>query len=428
MNRPRTAVPSSLWINHSHLIRVRAEPVRATAFAGSAVLIKPQENEMRLNGARTAVPSSLGINHSHLIRVRAEPACATAFAGSAVLIKPQENEMRLNGPRTAVPSSLGINHSPLIRCGLGQTALPSRSMPTRLMISAVFATMNRSQTAMACVRALAMQSRLPDLVIVADNCPTDDTVSLLKSLDPLPFRLVVHPMPENGGNAGGVQVAMDMAFAAGADAVWILDDDSWPRETALQAMLEGEWDPRIVRHALQVDPFTKKFTWPLQVDDGNGGWRLAWSEKELADKTRVRSRISWTGALLPREVRASVGPVNGDLFIRGEDEEYPWRIEKAGFSQEAIRDAVLDHPGPTNVVHWHFLGKNFFFERGLVDWKLYYKVRNMVWLKRKQVGCMQAIKIAAVYLFAATLIDGPGRIPLLCRAIRAGWDGRLGKM
>lgn len=276
--------------------------------------------------------------------------------------------------------------------------------------------------------ALAAQTRPPEWVIVADNCSTDGTVGLLKSLDNLPFELVVHPMTENAGNAGGVQVVMDMAFAKGADAVWILDDDSWPRETALDAMLAGGWDPHVVRHALQVDPLTNNFTWPLQIDDGHGGWRLAWSEQELPTTPRIRSRISWTGALLPREVRDSVGPVNGNLFIRGEDEEYPWRIEMAGFAQEAIRDAVLDHPGPTNIVHWHLLGKNFFFERGLADWKLYYKVRNMVWLKRKQAGSLRALNIAAVYLFAAALIDGPGRIPLLCRAIRDGWNGRLGKM
>ena len=35
-----------------------------------------------------------------------------------------------------------------------------------------------------------------------------------------------------------VRASMDLAFAEGADAVWILDDDSWPRADALAAMLE----------------------------------------------------------------------------------------------------------------------------------------------------------------------------------------------
>jgi GT2 family glycosyltransferase len=288
--------------------------------------------------------------------------------------------------------------------------------------------MNRAQTAVECVLALARQTRPPDLVVVADNCSTDDTVEVLENLADLPFRLLVRRMRENRGNAGGVEEAMDQAFADGADAVWILDDDSWPRAAALEAMLEGPWEPDIVRHALQEDPRSGKFTWPLQIEDGRGGWRLVWSEQELPGGPRVRSRISWTGALVPREVREAVGPVRGDLFIRGEDEEYPWRIEQAGFQQEAIRGAVMDHPGPQDVVHWRIFGKSFFFERGLADWKLYYKVRNMVWLKRRQAGGLTAVKMAIAYSLAAVILDGPGRVVLLRRAIRDGWRGTLGRM
>lgn len=304
--------------------------------------------------------------------------------------------------------------------------MKSEKQPLR--IATVFATMNRADTARACLQSLADQTRPPDLVVVADNCSGDGTPGVLESLENLPFELVIHAMSENRGNAGGVEEAMELAFAMGADAVWILDDDSWPRPPALEALLEGEWDPEVIRHPLQIDPRTKRFTWPLQVDDGQGGWRLADSEAELPDGPVIRTRITWTGALVPREVREAVGPVNGELFIRGEDEEYPWRIEQAGFTQQAMRASVMDHPGPQNVVHWKFLGKNFFFERGLADWKLYYKVRNMVWLKRRQSGNRRAVLMALTYAVAAVIIDGPERVPLLRRAIHDGWHGRLGRM
>jgi len=300
-------------------------------------------------------------------------------------------------------------------------------MTSQLEIAAVFATMNRAATAVSCVRALAAQTRPPELVIVADNRSDDDTVAALEALTGLPFELGVHRMRENRGNAGGVEEAMELAFGRGADAVWILDDDSWPRKEALAAMLEAPWDPRVVRHALQIDPKTGRFTWPLQVANGNDGWHLVGSLDEMPPGDFLRSRITWTGALVSREVREAVGPVNGELFIRGEDEEYPWRIEQAGFPQEAVKHAVLDHPGPENLVHWRLLGKNFFFERGLADWKLYYKVRNMVWLKRRQAGGLRAIALALTYAMASTWIDGPRRLPLSWRAARDGWRGRLGK-
>jgi len=295
------------------------------------------------------------------------------------------------------------------------------------VVAAVFATMNRAATAVACVRALAAQTRPPERVVVADNVSSDDTVAALESLADLPFELVIHRMRENRGNAGGVEEAMELAFARGADAVWILDDDSWPRPGALEAMLAGGWDPEVVLHPLQEDPATGRFTWPLQVVAADGSVRLVEVAAALPAGARVRSRGVWTGALVSRRIREAAGPVNGELFIRGEDEEYPWRIERAGFRTEAVTAAVMDHPGPRDVVCWRLLGKRLFLERGLVDWKLYYKVRNMVWLKRRQAGARGAVLMALAYALAVVRFDGPGRLPLLWEAVRDGWRGRLGK-
>lgn len=303
---------------------------------------------------------------------------------------------------------------------------PESNAPS-LRIAAVFATMNRAATAAACVRSLASQTRPPELVVVADNVSSDGTVAKLDSLAGLPFELIVLALPHNIGNAGGVDEAMEAAFARGADAVWILDDDSWPRPGALEAMLAKPWDPNVVRHALQIDPKTGRFTWPLQVDDGSGGWRMAGALVELPPGDFIRSRITWTGALLPREAREKTGPVNRGLFIRGEDEEYPWRFEQAGFSQEAVRNAVMDHPGPENIAHWSFLGKHFYFEQGLADWKLYYKIRNMVWLKLRQSGVPKALGMALAYALGVCRIDGARRLPLVWEAARDGCAGRLGK-
>ena len=69
-----------------------------------------------------------------------------------------------------------------------------------LTIAAVFATMDHAQISLACVRALAEQTRPPDMVLVADNVSSDDTVATLESLAELPFKLIVHRMQENGGN------------------------------------------------------------------------------------------------------------------------------------------------------------------------------------------------------------------------------------
>ena len=292
------------------------------------------------------------------------------------------------------------------------------------MIAAVFASYNRREIALECVRRLRAQTRLPDRVVVADNASSDGSADALRAFGW--DALEVLETGGNFGNAGAVQRAMDHAFANGADAVWILDDDSWPRPGALAAMLDG-WNPEVVCHPLQEDPKTGRFTWPLQVVTREGAVKLVWETKELPAAARVRSRGVWTGALISKRVREATGPVNGDLFIRGEDEEYPWRIERAGFATEAVAAAVMDHPGPPEVVRWSLFGKNLMLEPGLVDWKLYYKVRNMVWLKRRQSGRLGALLMALAYIAGVLRVDGAHRLPLLSLAVRDGWRSRLGR-
>jgi GT2 family glycosyltransferase len=155
---------------------------------------------------------------------------------------------------------------------------------------------------------------------------------------------------------------------------------------------------------------------------------LANTRAELPEGPRVRSRGVWTGAMIPKKIRDVAGPVMGELFIRGEDEEYPWRIEQAGFKTYAVTGAVMDHPGPADLVQWRFLGRSLFLERGLSDWKLHYKVRNMVWLKRRQSGAFGALSMALAYALCVASVDGPGRLPLVWKAFLDGWRGKLGRL
>jgi GT2 family glycosyltransferase len=293
-----------------------------------------------------------------------------------------------------------------------------------MKIAAVFASFNRCEVAVECVKRLRAQTRPLELVVVGDNASSDGSVEALCDLGWEALKII--DTGGNLGNAGAVRLAMERAFDEGIDAVWILDDDSWPRPGALEALTEGDWDPRVVRHALQVDPESGGFTWPMWFRGGDR-WELASKESDLPDGSFLASRASWTGALISREVREKVGPVNGELFIRGEDEEYPWRIGQAGFSFEAVRAAVLDHPGAKGLVHWSVFGKHLFFERGLVDWKLYYKVRNMVWLKKQQSGPIGAMAMALAYTLATLWVDGMARLPLIRTAVADGWFGRLGQ-
>lgn len=282
--------------------------------------------------------------------------------------------------------------------------MPDSSIPKSPRIAAVFACYNRQAAALECVRRLRAQTRPPDRVVVGDNASTDGTGAALKALQW--ESLIVIDTGDNLGNAGGVRVAMDHAFTQGADAVWILDDDSWPREGALEALLEGGFDPGVVRHSLQIDPSGGRYSWPLPIREAGGNWHTIRHPDEWPGGNRVESRASWTGALVPRAAWEKAGPVLGELFIRGEDEEYPRRIAAAGFGFEAVRDSVLDHPSAKNLRRWQIAGKEFWFETGLEDWKFYYEVRNTVWLMFREGSRLKGWAVAFLHGLATLLHDG----------------------
>lgn len=305
----------------------------------------------------------------------------------------------------------------------------------RIRVAVLLATMNRAATAVNCVRALAQQIVAPVWVIVADNVSSDDTVVQLQGMESLPFMLHVHRMSSNRGNAGGIEEAMALGMEWGADAFWILDDDSWPRPEALANLLI-DFDPQTtVRNPLQVDPQTRQFTWPLALVQPGKGWKMVFDPEQLPEGKTWESRPSWTGALVSRLMVERAGPVLGDLFIRGEDEEYSWRLARAGFRFELVRDAILDHPGPASLKHVSWGGKYFFWEEGLSPWKLYYKIRNAVWMKRRDGALVAVLLLPLMQLMVLILVDHHRDVRQQCLcwhavllAVSHGWSGRLGRL
>ena len=305
---------------------------------------------------------------------------------------------------------------------------PCSSQDARIV--AVFATMNRREQALGCVRALAAQSRPLAMLVVADNGSKDGTPAALRALQGVPFPVLVHDMPENRGNAGGIQEAIEIALAQGASAVWLLDDDSWPRPEALEALLSAGISDTQVCHPVQIEPVTGHLTWPVPLRDAKNQWLLATRLEHLPPGDAWESRPSWTGALIPRRILERAGPVLGDLFIRGEDDEYSFRIAALGVKYMLVGKAVLDHPGAAQMEHLQFFGKHFFWEPNLPEWKLYYKIRNAVWLrirnKSKWAGCATAI----VSVLAVCRYDRWSwlRCRVVGRALTDAWHGKLGRV
>jgi|GEM_PF-990807 len=269
-------------------------------------------------------------------------------------------------------------------------------------VTAVFVTMNRASTALTCLEMLYNQSRRPDRVIVIDNDSNDETATLLSAFQMrFPDFLEIVTLEENLGNAGGIKTGMDKAFEEGADAVWILDDDSWPMPDALETLLDGDLPPGTVRASRVIDPATGHLSWAMQVYEEES-WKLLEENNSLPSDKPFRIRRSWLGSLIPRVVYEKVGPVNGELFLRGEDEDYPRRIEDAGFPVYLFPSSILHHPPSGRLHRWSVFGQEIVLESGLKGDKLYYRLRNAWWIEKERAGCLKAGFDATLYFFALT--------------------------
>ncbi|MBX3741149.1 MAG: glycosyltransferase [Akkermansiaceae bacterium] len=289
--------------------------------------------------------------------------------------------------------------------------------------------MNRSEVACECLRLLAAQSIPLGKIYITDNASSDGSAEALENeLLALPLEVSVLRSAENLGNAGGIQLAMDLAFAEGFDHVWILDDDSWPERDALSALLAADGPATGIRTSMVLEPGSDRVSWPCEIRRSPGEWKMVNSVPSgQTDWHEIRR--SWLGSLIPREAYLKVGPVNAELFLRGEDEEYPRRLEQAGYRFWMSSASILRHPIAGPLVTLSFGDYKLCLERNLGTNKLYYRIRNMVWIKRRESGWVTAFILASGYflLLARWFRPFQPTSAIFIEAVRDAITGRLGK-
>jgi GT2 family glycosyltransferase len=143
--------------------------------------------------------------------------------------------------------------------------------------------------------------------------------------------------------------------------------------------------------------------------------------------------VGWWGALIPREIVASVGVPNRDLFWWTEDTEYlQWRIPQAGYRVELCRGAVVRVNRARE-------------DREKPAWKYYYEARNQVYHRlsvqrahgrpvarhlKVRVRVWRAARSVVKLASRALFVDHDGRttkIAMVARGTVDGIRGRLGK-
>lgn len=308
-------------------------------------------------------------------------------------------------------------------------------------ICAIFTHFNSRERTLTCLNRLAQQTHRPEHIVIINNGSADDpTVQAAHEQANNSFpagTLHILQMECNLGNAGGCARGLEYAFGTlKADFTWVLDDDSWPRPHTLEKLLAVSVDDSTVRMSAVIDPAKgDELSWPLTIA-GNGPehWKNAICRADLPPGNIIPSRGGWLGALYPRAAWRKAGLPTEALFIRGEDEEYPWKVREAGFKFITILDSELEHPSASiPLIHYRIAHRSFFYEPGLHISRQYYKTRNWAWLQRLRAPYNYPRRLAACGFYIilslnAMLSCNELSIPRIYNLFRALHNGFYGKL
>lgn len=255
---------------------------------------------------------------------------------------------------------------------------------------AVVVTYNRSEMLVQCIEALRKQT-VPCEVLVVDNASTDNTQEVLHNINW--EALHVLRMETNTGGAGGFNAGMHWAEAHDYDLVWLMDDDTFAHEDALEQLLKA---------AEQLD---HHYGWLSSRAIWVDGTPCSMNIQRKTPYTDIRDfsapiipsqMASFVSMLIPMKMIRTYGYPIADFFIWSDDWEYTRRISlkepcyvvtDSQVTHAMKRNTVvsIDNDSPDRFARYRYFYRNdvYLYRReGIAGW---------AWLIAKD--CWHSLKV-----------------------------------
>lgn len=295
-------------------------------------------------------------------------------------------------------------------------------------IIAVVVTYNRLELLKRGIGCLREIKSLSDILVV-NNGSTDGTHEWLDTQSDL---RVVHQ--ENVGGSGGFYTGIQKAFEMGADWIWCMDDDVFPRPDCLDRLLQhaGQTDIGIMspRRLLEGEIFTHEFR-GYNFTNALASMKKGKLAKEVVNGPTEIAGADFEGPFIRREVVERIGLPNKELFIFCDDTDYCLRAWMAGFKLLYVPDAILDK-------HKFFADDTWTTRNQKKKWKRFYQIRNTAYLNhhygknwsvrylRSFIG-MLGYAIPALVTMPFSKAWQWGDLSMLWRAYKDGIHEKLGR-
>ncbi|OQW96357.1 MAG: hypothetical protein BWK77_05110 [Verrucomicrobia bacterium A1] len=242
----------------------------------------------------------------------------------------------------------------------------------------------------------------PFQTVVVDNGSKDDSVPRLRETFP---EISILEEKTNLGFGGGNNAAIRRALDAGADYVWLINNDANPAPDALAALVDvAERDPR----AGAVGSVILNRDRPEQVDAWGGGTVVPWVGYARFSRGpgEPLQYITGTSMLLKAAALRDVGLFDERFFLYWEDTDLSFRLRQKGWNLAVAKSSRVWHTMSTTT------GKDPYN-------RAYHIMRSHVLFLRKHAAAALPKALTALVLQSLGKLRHANLVAL--RAIWAGW-------
>jgi len=294
-----------------------------------------------------------------------------------------------------------------------------------LRVTAIVLSWNGRERTLACLRSLERVTYRPFSVLVVDNGSSDGSADAVAGRHP---DVSLLRLPENLGFAGGMNAGIRAAFADGADAFLLLNNDMEVEPGFVEPLVAAVvGDPSCAVACAQIlfDGEPPRIWYAgarFNRHRGYSGRNTGYGQLPLPPATPPypTDRACGGAMFVAREVSGRVGLFDDDLFAYAEDTDWSLRARQKGLHCLVVPESVVRH-----AVSGSSGGESS-------PTSIYYSLRNSLvvaerwaplgptrtWLRRLEAVAAHTAQV----LLAGRRADG-------LRAVRAAWrDFRRGQL
>ena len=296
-----------------------------------------------------------------------------------------------------------------------------------MKIIAVVVTFNRRELLKRNIECLRRNKPISSILVV-NNGSTDGTKEWLDEQKDLS---AIHQA--NVGGSGGFYTGIEHAYQAGADWIWCMDDDVFPRENCLEKLLAEATDTSIgilaPRRLMDGEIFCHDFQAYNLINPFASMYAKRLVNEQINTPTDIKG-TAFEGPFIRREVVEKIGLPNKNLFIFCDDTDYCLRAVLEGFRIVYVPNALMDKE--------KFFSNDTWEQRNQKKkWKRYYQIRNSAYLNHRY-GKNWGVKYIRGFInvcgyIVTAFLTAPfskawkwNEIPKLWKAYKDGVNERLG--